>query len=119
MSDYYELLGVEGDADKDAIRGAYRERLDGADQSERAKLNKAWNILSDPVQRGRYDDYLASGQEFGDVDVDDDAPSDAPASSRASRGALPGPRWSRRLSFPKAWSWRTIASVVPPWQSTS
>ena len=101
MSDYYELLGVEGDADKDAIRGAYRERLEGADQSQRAKLNKAWNILSDPVQRGRYDDYLASGQEFGDVD--DSGTSDAPVSSRASRGAQPvkGGRPARERPAPR------------------
>ncbi len=55
MSDYYELLGVEPDADKDAIKAAYRERLEDASQAERAKLNKAWNVLSDPVQRERYD----------------------------------------------------------------
>lgn len=55
MSDYYELLGVESDADKDAIKSAYRERLEDASQAERAKLNKAWNVLSDPVQRERYD----------------------------------------------------------------
>ncbi len=102
MSDYYELLGVDGDADKDTIRGAYRDRLDGADQSQRAKLNKAWNILSDPVQRGRYDDYLASGEEFGDLDGGDVVVA-AAASSRASRGAQPvrGARPPRDRTTPR------------------
>ena len=30
MSDYYDLLGVDADADKDTIKSAYREQLDGA-----------------------------------------------------------------------------------------
>ncbi len=61
MSDYYELLGIEPDAGKDEIRAAYRDRLEGASQADRAKLNKAWNVLSDPVQRGRYDDARSEG----------------------------------------------------------
>ena len=61
MSDYYDLLGVDADADKDTIKAAYREQLDGATQAERAKLNKAWNVLSDPVQRERYDDARSEG----------------------------------------------------------
>ncbi|MEP6625395.1 MAG: RDD family protein, partial [Acidimicrobiia bacterium] len=102
MSDYYDLLGVDGDADKDTIRGAYRDRIDGADQSQRAKLNKAWNILSDPVQRGRYDEYLASGAEFGDAD-DGAEVVVAASSSRASRGAQPvrGARAPRDRAAPR------------------
>ncbi len=93
MTDYYDLLGLESGADKDAVRSAYRDRLEGASQSERAKLNKAWNVLSDPVQRGRYDDYLKSDDEFGnDDDTDDDEFGDddrAPArTSKAARGGV-------------------------------
>ncbi|HEY7439740.1 MAG TPA: RDD family protein [Acidimicrobiia bacterium] len=68
MNDYYELLGVPVNADKDTIRTAYRNRLEDAEQNERAELNKAWNVLSDPIQRGRYD------AELNEIDVDE--PSD-------------------------------------------
>ncbi|MEO6468617.1 MAG: J domain-containing protein, partial [Acidimicrobiia bacterium] len=86
MSDYYDLLGIERGADKDAIRSAYRDRLEGASQSERAKLNKAWNVLSDPVQRGRYDGADADGSAVDDID-DDDAR--VPARSSSRTGARP------------------------------
>jgi uncharacterized RDD family membrane protein YckC len=75
VSDYYELLGVEAGADKETIRSAYREQLDGASQTERARLNKAWNVLSDPVQRERYDDARAEGW-LDDADAEDDQPED-------------------------------------------
>ncbi len=87
MSDYYDLLGIDAGADKEAIRTAYRDRLEGASQSERAKLNKAWNVLSDPVQRGRYDEYLASDSEFGDVEDDDDEVAVTSGAARAARPA--------------------------------
>jgi len=70
VSDFYDLLGIEAGADKDTIKDAYRDKLDGASQSERAKLNKAWNVLSDPVQRERYDGARAEGW------LDDAAPDD-------------------------------------------
>ena len=85
MADYYDLLGIERGADKDAIRSAYRDRLEGASQSERAKLNKAWNVLSDPVQRGRYDGAESDGSAMDDLGDDD-----APVPARSSRtGARP------------------------------
>ena len=125
MSDYYDLLGIEPGADKDAIRSAYRDRLEGATQSERAKLNKAWNVLSDPVQRGRYDGDAAGGTGSDDaVDLDDDDDTPVPARTGGRTGARPargggvrsvrrpandvrGPpgfRWSRPSVCPRAWS---------------
>lgn len=86
MSDYYDLLGIEPGADKEAIRAAYREQLDGASQSDRAKLNKAWNVLSDPVQRGRYDDARDQGWLDDADDADDDETDDAPAPARTRAG---------------------------------
>ena len=75
---HYELIGVEPDASKDEIRSAYRERIeelrgkaekgrsdqarDGA-RAETARLNAAWQVLSDPFQRQRYDDGLSAGTE--------------------------------------------------------
>ena len=88
MTDYYELLGVDADAGKDDIRAAYREQLEGADQGARAKLNKAWNVLSDPVQRERYDEARSQGwlDDADDAEHDDDAPPPPPR-SRAARTA--------------------------------
>ena len=83
MSDYYDLLGVDADADKDAIKAAYRNQLDGASQAERAKLNKAWNVLSDPVQRERYDDARAEGW----LDDSESEAETAPAPRRSGRAA--------------------------------
>ena len=66
MDDYYEILGVDEDAPVDDIRTAYRDKKAAIDtsandaaKSEVAALNKAWNVLSDPYQRGRYDQQLA------------------------------------------------------------
>jgi uncharacterized RDD family membrane protein YckC len=73
---HYELIGVESGASKDEIRSAYRERIealrgkvengrsdkarDGA-RAETARLNSAWQVLADPVQRQRYDTELSNG----------------------------------------------------------
>ncbi len=87
---HYELLGVEPDASKDEIRAAYRERLEElrgkaekgrSDQArngaraETARLNTAWQVLSDPFQRQRYDAGLSAGaegdeEEAADVEVE-------------------------------------------------
>ena len=61
MNDHYDVLGVETDADRPAIQAAYRRlaRLHhpdfGGNQSVMARLNEAWDVLSDPHQRAVYD----------------------------------------------------------------
>ena len=61
MNDHYDVLGVGTDADRPAIQAAYRRlaRLHhpdfGGNQSVMARLNEAWDVLSDPHQRAIYD----------------------------------------------------------------
>jgi curved DNA-binding protein CbpA len=77
--DYYTLLGVDPDATTDDIRLAFRTRKDALDtatdagKADAAKLNKAWNVLSDPYQRGRYDEQRANATGDDDATADDDA----------------------------------------------
>ncbi len=72
MTSFYELLGVQPTADKDEIRRAYQEKraLDGG--TDAARLNEAWSVLSDPYQRGRYDQRLAQGDDAPEVLSGDD-----------------------------------------------
>ena len=79
MDDYYELLDVAPDAERDDIRSAYRAKRDALtsadgdkNRAEVAKLNRAWNVLSDPAQRDRYDERLAEHRESDESDDDDD-----------------------------------------------
>jgi curved DNA-binding protein CbpA len=90
MDDYYSLLGIDAEASVEDIRGAYRTRKEGLDTGSEAgrndalRLNKAWNVLSDPYQRGRYDQLRADAVEQGDLD---DTPE--PSSSNGGRVTKP------------------------------
>lgn len=117
--DLYALLGVDTDASKDVIRDAYRRRLDdlaaadagdkvteeqrAANRSERARLNDAWNVLSDPAQRARYDERRASGTDDAAAEVPEivfDAPPSASASTERVVGGGPLSQRSRRRVIP-------------------
>lgn len=92
MSDYYELLGVESDADKESIRSAYRDALEGASSTEKARLNRAWNVLSDPVQRERYDEAREEGWlDDAEEEEDSDVPTRRAPATRERAGARPVP----------------------------
>jgi curved DNA-binding protein CbpA len=92
MDDYYGLMGVDPDADVDTIRTAYRTRKDELSGDDAKKLNKAWNVLSDPYQRGRYDEQRESTNDTDDIEVIDDdepAPNGSRPPARAPRQARP------------------------------
>jgi uncharacterized RDD family membrane protein YckC len=89
---YYEELGVEPGASRDEIREAHRQRVADleaardkkgitesqlqANRDEVARVRAAWNVLSDPFQRQRYDSQLdaPAGDEVELVDDDDAGP---------------------------------------------
>ncbi len=65
-ADCYALLGVERDADLEAIRRAYRKRAvechpdHGGSNREMQLINTAWEVLSNPELRKCYDEAFAA-----------------------------------------------------------
>jgi uncharacterized RDD family membrane protein YckC len=95
---HYDLIGVESDASKEEIRSAYRDRIenlrgkvengrsdqvrDGA-RVETARLNAAWQVLSDPFQRERYDIQLSGGATGSEPEEEEELEKErAPAPAR-------------------------------------
>src|SRR6185503_8319440 len=113
---YYEELGVEPGASRDELREAHRQRVSDleaarekkgvsesqlqANRDEVARVRAAWNVLSDPFQRQRYDAQLgAESEPSGEVElVDDDG-------ATASTGA-------------ELTGWRKLLAPPPPKQPT-
>ena len=111
--DHYARLGVSSGATKDEIRDAYRAGLDAlaaadaadkvteeqraANRTARAQLNVAWNVLSDPNQRARYDESVAAGEAEGPaVEVVAAAPVAATPTDARAVGGGPLSQRSRR-----------------------
>ena len=108
MDDYYSLLGIDADASVDDIRGAYRLRKDGLDTASEAgradavKLNKAWNVLSDPYQRGRYDEQRGRAAESGELGSGDADGDDARSSNGSGSKRLPATAGNSRQTRQQA-----------------
>ena len=82
--DYYEILGVSREADKDELKRAYRRlarkyhpdvnKEEGAEDRFK-EINRAYEVLSEPEMRARYDRFgeagvaggAAGGPGFGDI----------------------------------------------------
>lgn len=62
MTDLYAILGVTRDADPETIKAAYRAKAkrlhpdQGGGADEFAELQRAYELLSDPQKRARYDE---------------------------------------------------------------
>lgn len=79
--DYYEILGVDRDADQKEIKKAYRKLAkkyhpdmnnDDTETAEKFKeISEAYEILSDPEKRKRYDQYGHSGINEDDFNFED------------------------------------------------
>src|SRR4029453_7183844 len=77
--DLYEILGVPRDASSNDIRAAYRRlarelhpdvNADPADQERFKEVTGAYEILSDPAKRHRYDEFGSAGPQgapFADI----------------------------------------------------
>src|SRR5437660_10455739 len=69
--DYYEVLGISQTAGADEIKSAYRRLArkhhpdvnpgDGEAEGRFKEINEAYEVLSDPNKRGRYDRFGHAG----------------------------------------------------------
>eukprot|EP00884_Botryococcus_braunii_P017788 jgi/Botrbrau1/4693/Bobra.0218s0015.1 len=73
-SDYYEILGVPRDADKKAIKSAYRQKArkfhpdvnkDAGAEETFKEISNAYEVLSDDDTRSRYDRFGEAGLKNG------------------------------------------------------
>jgi curved DNA-binding protein len=72
--DYYKILGVSKNADKNAIKSAFRKLArkyhpdvnpgDKASEEKFKELNEAYEVLSDPEKREKYDRFGTSWQQY-------------------------------------------------------
>ncbi|MDT8335615.1 MAG: DnaJ domain-containing protein, partial [Desulfurivibrionaceae bacterium] len=79
--DYYEILGVDRNADQAAIKKAYRKlalkyhpdktKGDKASEEKFKEISEAYAVLSDPQKRKQYDTYGSEGfqQRYSQEDI--------------------------------------------------
>lgn len=72
MADYYEILGVPKTASQDEVKKAFRKQAhklhpdkSGGDEAKFKELNEAYQVISDPEKRKRYDQFGHAGAQGG------------------------------------------------------
>ncbi|NYG07960.1 curved DNA-binding protein [Phycicoccus badiiscoriae] len=99
--DFYEVLGLSRDAEQSEIQRAYRRlartlhpdvNKDPAAEERFKELSEAYDVLSDPDQRTRYDAFGADFRRVG-ADVDPDAYRRARAYAGAGAGGGRSSGW--------------------------
>jgi len=127
---WYEVLGVEPRAGKGDIRTAYQDALDAATTSENgneaAQVRRAWQVLSDPVQRQRYDEAIGAhlgalepvtsngdghpddDEDGDDVEVLDDEDEEEPRARRPQQLPAGAPAFLELPSITR----RLVATVI-------
>jgi len=132
--DYYAVLGVGISAEAEVVKAAYtalarKHHPDAGGSPPRMKeINEAWEVLSDPQRRSRYDlcRRQRSGRETkGDTHERQAPPRPHPQAAATWPGVLPwpSPGWQRAALFCSiplggllAWCsfdiWATVAGLV-------
>ncbi len=85
LVDYYALLDISHNASHDDVTEAYLEAIEGADEAHAARLERAWEVLTDPQRRRSYDRKLATS-EIPPRPIDVPTPSVAAAAAPISPG---------------------------------
>lgn len=72
MTDYYDILGVSKTASQDEVKKAFRKQAhklhpdkSGGDEAKFKELNEAYQVISDPEKRKRYDQFGHAGAQNG------------------------------------------------------
>ncbi len=103
MADYYDLLGVSRDADADTLKRAYRRlarqyhpdiNKDPGAEDRFKEIGRAYEVLSDPQTRARYDQFGEARPVSGAAVACRTCPTWAgsPTCSRPSSAASAAPR---------------------------
>ncbi|MBV9950680.1 MAG: J domain-containing protein [Acidimicrobiia bacterium] len=115
--DFYDALGVGRDAAPDEIQRAYRKlarayhpdvNKDPGAEDRFKEVSEAYDVLSDPEQRRRYD---AFGEDFRQVPDGVDPEQWARARAGAGRGGSGSPRRDRGQAGPAGGQWYTTGDT--------
>ena len=110
MADYYDLLGTARDADPDTLKRAYRRMArqyhpdvnkDPGAEDKFKEIGRAYEVLSDPQTRARYDQFGEAGLGGGCAPYIGDIGGFADLFETFFSGFGGGWRWSRSAA---AWS---------------